>query len=220
PSRPAVAGDMPEAIESYLATATPLALGIVGSFVAGLATGVGALPVLLAGRTSARTDTLLLAFAAGIMLAATGFSLILPGLEAAAERVGPGIGAALVVAAGTLLGGAALAAIHRFVPHEHFMKGHEGPSTARFGRLWLFVFAIALHNLPEGLAVGVGFGGEEPLRGAALAIGIGLQNMPEGFAVAAALGALGYGRGQAFAIALATGLIEPIGGILGAFAIT
>lgn len=209
------------AIQSYIATASPAALGIGGSFIAGLGTGLGALPVLFARRgTSARTDTMLLAFSAGIMLAATGFSLLVPGLEAAAERTGPGVLAALTVAAGTLVGGAALALIHRYVPHEHFVKGQDGPSSERFARLWLFVFAIALHNFPEGLAVGVGFGGDEPMRGIALMLGIGLQNVPEGFAVAAALGALGYSRGGAFGIALATGLIEPLGGVAGALAVS
>ncbi|HEX6998761.1 MAG TPA: ZIP family metal transporter [Gammaproteobacteria bacterium] len=204
-----------------LDTASPVVLGLLGSLVAGLGTGAGALPVLFAvSGLSQRAYTLMLGFAAGVMLAATAFSLIVPGLEAAAARVGAGLPGALLIAAGTLLGGLALSRLHRFVPHEHFMKGHEGPPMERVSRLWLFVFAIALHNFPEGLAVGVGFGGDEPLRGVSLATGIGLQNLPEGFAVAAALASLGYSRSTAFAIALGTGLIEPLGGLIGVVAVT
>src|SRR5690606_11182864 len=97
----------------------------------------GALPVLLAPRRpSARRDTLLLAFAAGVMLAATAFSLIIPGIDAAAERLGgPGLRPALLVAAATLLGGGVLALVHRLVPHEHFVKGLDGPATQRVQRL-------------------------------------------------------------------------------------
>src|SRR3546814_13438636 len=82
--------------------------------------------------------------------------------------------------------------IYRYTPHEHFVSGPEGPSTAQFRRIWLFVIAITLHNFPEGLAVGVGFGDGDIGNGTALAIGIGLQNMPEGLAVALALLTLRY----------------------------
>jgi ZIP family zinc transporter len=81
--------------------------------------------------------------------------------------------------------------------------------------VWLFVAAITIHNLPEGLAVGVGFADGDSAAGTTLAIGIGLQNIPEGLAVALALIAIGHSRGTAFLIALATGLIEPVGGLLG-----
>jgi ZIP family zinc transporter len=82
--------------------------------------------------------------------------------------------------------------------------------------VWLFVFAITLHNVPEGLAVGVGFAGENNARALPLALGIAIQNMPEGLAVAAALLTLHYSPARATAIALATGMVEPVGGLLGA----
>jgi len=102
------------------------------------------------------------------------------------------------------------------VPHEHFFKGHEGIEIRSLKRVWLFIFAIAIHNFPEGLAVGVGFGGGDIINGITLATGIGLQNMPEGLVVALALIAHRYSLKKSFLIALATGLVEPIGGLLGA----
>ncbi|MNT15947.1 zinc transporter ZupT [compost metagenome] len=83
-------------------------------------------------------------------------------------------------------------------------------------RTWLFVFAIVLHNIPEGLAIGVGYAGNEGLRANALAIGIAIQDVPEGFVVAAALIAAGYGRGLAIALGIASGLVEPLGAVVGA----
>lgn len=95
----------------------------------------------------------------------------------------------------------------------------QGPDPGRLRRIWLFIIAITLHNFPEGVAVGVAFGGGDAAKGAALATGIGLQNMPEGLAVAVALLTLNYGRGEAVMVALVTGLVEPIGGLVGASAV-
>jgi ZIP family zinc transporter len=87
-------------------------------------------------------------------------------------------------------------------------------------RIWLFVLAITIHNLPEGLAVGVGFGGGDVARGTVLAVGIGLQNAPEGLAVALALLSGGYSRTYAFLVAGLTGMVEPVTGLLGAYAVS
>lgn len=172
------------------------------------ATGLGALPILAVRELSAGTRDAMLGFGAGVMLAAAAFSLILPGLAAGESLTGSRWLAGGIVATGVLAGGLALAALDRWLPHEHV--AHD----AR--RVWLFVFAIALHNLPEGLAVGVGFGQEDLARAWALAIGIAVQNLPEGLVVAAALAGIGYPRGAAVAIAAATGLAEPLGGLFGA----
>ena len=96
----------------------------------------------------------------------------------------------------------------------------RGADPEKIRRVWLFVFAIALHNLPEGLAVGVGFGGDELSDGVALAIGIDLQYIPEGLVVAVALMSLGYSRLAAFGVTLLTGLVQPVGGLMGAGAVT
>lgn len=198
-------------------TGNIVALGFVGSLLAGLCTAVGAVPALVFGRVSQKTEAGMLGFAAGIMLAASVFSLILPGLEAAEVVAADESAQAGIIVAGILLGAAVLWLIHTYAPHEHFITGPEGrrPSS-ELARIWLFVIAITLHNFPEGLAVGVGFGGGNLDNGIALATGIGIQNVPEGFAVAAALLTQNYSRGRAFAVAALTGLVEPVGGVIGA----
>ncbi len=190
-------------------------IGLLASLGAGLMTGVGALPVLFGREISGRANDALLGFAAGVMLSASFFSLILPGIEAAEALDYGTFLAVLLVAAGLVLGAAAVAALNEALPHVHFVQGPEGGDPGALGRIWLFVFAITIHNFPEGLAVGVGFGGGDTANGIALATGIGLQNAPEGLAVAVALRGQGYRRRAAFGVALATGLIEPVGGALG-----
>lgn len=191
--------------------------GLLASLLAGLATGLGALPALFFKTVPDRLMSTLLGGAAGVMLAATSFSLIVPGIEHG-NLLWPGYGA-YVVAAGILFGAFCLDLVDRLLPHEHFILGHEGPSS-RMKKIWLFIIAITIHNFPEGLAVGVGFGGGDIANGTSLAIGIGLQNMPEGLAVALPLLGLGYSRAKAIGIALMTGLVEPVGGLLGVAAVS
>ena len=198
---------------------SPVLLGFVGSLLAGLMTAMGALPVLFGRTPSPRTADVMLGFAAGVMLAASFFSLILPALDIAEDRYGSGPWPPMIASAGILLGFAGLAALNRALPHEHFETGLEGPEAASLRRIWLFVLAITIHNFPEGLAVGVGFGSGDFGRGLALAIGIGLQNAPEGLAVAVALIGVGYTRAHAVWLASWTGMIEPVGGLLGAAAV-
>ena len=186
---------------------------------AALATALGTLPVLLAQRPSERLRDALFGFGAGVMLAACAFSLVLPALEAARHASvlgGSAWAAGGVVGSAILLGGAALLVMDRLLPHEHFIKGREGASTQQLRRAWLFVFAITLHNLPEGLAIGVGYAGNEGLRANALAIGIAIQDVPEGFVVAAALLSVGYTRGFAVLLGMLSGLVEPVGAVIGA----
>lgn len=194
-------------------------IGLLASLGAGLMTGVGALPVLAGRRPSARWNDTMLGFAAGVMLSASYFSLILPGLAAAEAQQGGRFAAAVLAAAGIALGALFVAGLNRALPHEHFVAGREGVGAEGVARIWLFVLAITIHNFPEGLAVGVGFGGGNVANGMTLAIGIGLQNAPEGLAVAVALVGLGYSRLFAVAVATATGLVEPVGGLVGVVAV-
>lgn len=194
-------------------------LGVIGSFAAGAFTAVGAIPVLFGRDMSEFGRTMMLAAAAGIMLGATVFSLIVPGLEIVETRTGSSLQAALVVGAGVLLGALTIWVIHASVPHEHFVKGpEEGSPLIHLGRHWLFIVAITIHNFPEGMSVGVSYGGGDIGAGLAVTIGIAIQNMPEGLAVAGSLTSEGFDRFRAFRIALLTGLVEPIGGIVGAAA--
>ena len=188
--------------------------GLTVSLLAGLATALGAIPVFIFRRIPKWLHDGLLGFAAGVMLAATAFSLVIPALAAA----GGGWKAAGIVGLSIFVGGGFVDLIDRWAPHEHFIKGPEGATGAarsRLARIWLFIIAITIHNFPEGLAVGVAAGSGDMNAGLSVGMGIGLQNIPEGLAVAVALVGENYSMLQVFVITLLTGLVEPIGGAFG-----
>ncbi len=192
-------------------------LGFLASLIAGMGTAVGALPILFTTNLKQQWQGTLLGVGGGVMLAATAFSLIVPGTEAALALGYSQQQAALVISVGIVIGGVLLWLLHDNFPHEHFVRGSESRKiTESFQRLWLFVLAITIHNFPEGLAVGVGFGNGDISHGLPLAIGIGLQNIPEGLVVALALKELKYSTSFALGISVLTGLVEPVGGIFGA----
>lgn len=179
------------------------------------ATGVGALPALAMRSLGERSRAVLGGFSGGVMLAATFFSLLSPGLDEAVDLWGKWGG--LVAASAAFGAGICFVALmHCFLPHEHFEKGRDGAAAERLARTWLFVLAITIHNFPEGLAVGVGAASGESSLQLPIALGIAFQNAPEGLVVAVSLMREGYGRGRAIAMALATGLVEPIGAACGA----
>ena len=188
---------------------------LLGGLMAALATALGTVPVLLSHQMSQRTYDTLLGFGAGVMLAASACSLVIPALAAAKLQGAGPWGAGGIVGAGILLGAAALLAVDRAVPHEHFVKGLEGPEAKALKRVWLFVLAISLHNLPEGLAIGVAFAGPDPVGALALATGISIQDVPEGMVVALALRGVGYGRGMSAGLGVLSGLVEPVAAVLG-----
>lgn len=198
-----------------------VAIGFLASLAAGLATFVGALPILGMGAPDGPRQSLLLGFAAGVMLAASFFSLIIPGIAQAREMGFDLASAFTVVMAAVLLGGISLALLNTYMPSlDQFGLGPSGMAETRFRRVWLFVAAITLHNFPEGMAVGVSFGGGDMAAGMTTTIGIGLQNMPEGLAVAGAVASLGYSLRRALATALFSGLVEPVAGLMGAAAVS
>ncbi|MCM2267582.1 MAG: ZIP family metal transporter [Elusimicrobiales bacterium] len=184
--------------------------GFLASLAAGLATSIGGLPVFFFKKIGHKAYSAMLGVSGGIMLAATIFSLLLPGIEK---------GNVYVAAAGLLCGVLFVEIIARLVPHEHFFKGHEGPDV-NIKRVFLFILAITIHNFPEGMSVGVGYGAGDLKNALALAIGIGIQNIPEGAAVALPMLSLGYAPRQAFGVAFLSGLVEPLGGLLGVTAVT
>ena len=189
---------------------------LIGGSFAALATALGTLPVLLRQQFSQRACDTMLGFGAGVMLAACSFSLVIPALAAAKAQGAGSWSAGGIVGGGILLGAMFLMLIDRVVPHEHFIKGVEGPHARALKRAWLFVLAIALHNFPEGLAIGVAYAGSDAVGANALATGIAIQDVPEGMVVALALRGVGYGRPLAVALGIASGLIEPIAAVLGA----
>ena len=171
----------------------------------GLATGLGGLGLLLfRGTPRAVTLDTLLGFSAGVMLAATAFSLLVPALDR---------GSLLEVLAGFALGSAFVAALDAVVPHAHARFREHGrlaaEEVAAEQRGALLLSALTIHNIPEGLAVGVAFAAGGPDLGIPLALAIGIQNIPEGFAAAAPLLASGTSKRSAVAIAAATGAVEP-----------
>ncbi len=204
-----------------------MAAGVQASMLAALATAVGALPVFVVQRVSKLQESALLAFSAGIMLAASIFALLLPSLEAGQQLTGERTGSAALTGLGLTLGMGLMLAIDRFTPHEHTVlppaaQGHTGlragaDTAGRTSRL--MVLAILIHNVPEGLAVGAAYAGigagDAASAGASVALAIGLQNMPEGLIVAMALRAMGESAGRAWGVAALTGLAEPLGAILG-----
>ncbi len=189
----------------------PVALGFLGSLAAGLMTAVGALPALaLHGEGPDKAMDVLYGLASGVMLAASAFSLLAPALEA---------GSIWQVTPGFVLGAALIEAGDRLIPHVHPIYGEEGPPS-RLRRVWLMVLAMIIHNFPEGMAVGVAFGSGDLARAMALTTAIGIQNVPEGLAVSAPLVREGYDGVRAMVYGALTGLVEPIGGLLGALAVT
>lgn len=193
---------------------------LVGGSVAALATALGTLPVLLSTQFSQRTYDCMLGFGAGVMLAASSFSLIIPALAAAKAQGAGAWGAGGLVGGGIIVGALMLMVIDRIVPHEHFEKGLEGPEAKAMKRVWLFVLAICLHNLPEGLAIGVAYAGTDPVGALALATGIAIQDVPEGMVVALALRSVGYGRMTSAGLGALSGLVEPVMAVLGAAVIS
>ena len=184
--------------------------GIRASAIAGAATGLGAVALLAMKRLGDRGLGHFMALGAGMMLAAALFSLILPAIDLSRTA------AAAEVAAAVALGWIAMMALDRLLPHLHAAPQASRPLPVN--ALRLMVVAIAAHNLPEGFAVGAGFGGGSDF-GWVTALSIGIQNVPEGLIVATALWSLGMSRLKAGIGALLTGLIEPLGAAVGVLVI-
>lgn len=228
-----------------LATWQIILIGTGASLFAGLATAFGAIPVFFKKDISDKTLDLLLGFAAGVMLAASAFSLLVPALNLDPLTFGSQLkfsafnlslnelniepvitesrfqlGSIWVVVLGLLVGAFFIDLVDKWAPHEHFVAGPEGKMSKRLAATWLFIIAITIHNFPEGLAVGVSFGNGNVGEGSVVAIAIGLQNIPEGTAVAMPLLREGYSKKKAFMIAAATGLVEPLGAVIGVSAVS
>jgi len=211
---------VPVAAKAMEGILDPVWMGFWGGMVAALATTLGALPALVGKSLSQRSADTMLGFAAGVMLSASFFSLILPGLAAAELAHNSLLLAALIAGAGIALGAGFVALLNSMLPHEHFLTGREGTDARSLARIWLFVLTIAIHNFPEGLSIGVAFGAGDMASGLSVMTGISLQDIPEGLAVAVALIGQGYSRKRAFLVTMATGLVEPVGALLGAAAVS
>lgn len=185
------------------------ALGVGG------ATVLGAVLGFLFRNLSRRFSDIVLSFAAGVMLAAAVIGLILPSLESGGKY------ALLIAVAGIFAGALCLNLADQLIPHLHRLMGTEREvhPDARLNKVLLFVAAIAIHNLPEGLAAGVGFGSGDPTQAMVIAGGIALQNIPEGMVIIAPMLAAGLSPAKTFLFAALTGLVEVVGTLLGFYAV-
>jgi ZIP family zinc transporter len=212
-------------IPAWVYTINPVWLALLATLFTWGVTALGAAMVFFFKNVDRRVFDGMLGFAAGVMIAASFWSLLAPAIEMAQEEGNTGW---FQAAAGFLLGGLFVGAIDKVLPHLHLglpRAQAEGIKT-QWQRSILLVMAITLHNLPEGLAVGVAFGAVASGQSAAtigaavaLAIGIGLQNFPEGMAVSIPLRREGLDRSEAFLYGQASGMVEPIGGVIGALAV-
>lgn len=211
---------------TWLEQFNPVVQALIGTLFTWGLTALGAAMVFFFKTIKKNILNGMLGFAAGIMIAASFWSLLAPSIEMAEEQ---GQNAWATAAMGFLLGGLFLFLADKILPHLHMgldTSQAEGVKTS-WQRSVLLVLAITLHNIPEGLAVGVAFGavatgefGTASIAGAvALAIGIGLQNFPEGAAVSIPLRREGFSRTKAFIYGQASGMVEPIAGVIGAYAV-
>lgn len=184
------------------------ALGVGG------ATVVGAIIGFAFKGVSHKFGDVILSFAAGVMLAAAVIGLIQPSLEYGGKE------AFFVTAAGIFTGAAALNFIDKFVPHLHRLAGVKGEVNERLNKVLLFVTAIAIHNLPEGIAAGVGVGAGNMAEAITVAGGIALQNIPEGMVIIAPMMSAGISSGRTLICAVFTGLIEVMGTFMGYLAVS
>ncbi|HPI32442.1 MAG TPA: ZIP family metal transporter [candidate division Zixibacteria bacterium] len=201
---------------------SPVVQALMGTLFTWGLTALGAACVFLTRQPSRKLLDAMLGFAAGVMIAASYWSLLAPAIAMAENK---GVPAWVPATVGFLLGAAFLRSLDMTLPHLHLfekVEAAEGIKT-RWHRTTLLVLAITLHNIPEGLAVGVAFGAvaagleSATLGGAiALALGIGIQNFPEGLAVSMPLRREGIGRGRAFWYGQLSGTVEPIAGVVGA----
>jgi len=186
------------------------ALGVGG------ATVFGSLIGFLFKKASHRFSDIVLSFAAGVMLAAAVLGLILPSLESGGKW------GLVVTVAGIFAGALCLNLIDKLVPHLHKLVGGDTEShhNANLSKVLLFVLAIGIHNLPEGIAAGVGFGSGNVSQALMIAGGIALQNIPEGMVIIGPMLAAGVTPKKTFVCAMITGLVEVVGTLIGYFAVS
>lgn len=207
---------------SNVLSLNPIVLALLGTTFTFLATAVGAAMVYLVKEdVKPGMQDGFLGFAAGVMIAASVWSLLIPAIEMAEEQ---GIAGWIPAAGGFVIGGVFLSILDMLLPHLHLDADKPEGLKSSFKRTTMLVLAVTLHNIPEGMAVGLSFGlaGQlnshaDLMAAVALAIGIGIQNFPEGAAISLPLRKEGFSKNKSFVYGALSGIVEPIAGVIGAF---
>ncbi|MDW5299939.1 MAG: ZIP family metal transporter [Sedimentibacter sp.] len=203
----------------------PIFLALLGTTFTFFATAVGAAMVYLMKKdVNPNVQHSFLGFAAGVMIAASVWSLLIPAIEMAEEQ---GISGWIPSAGGFVIGGIFLFILDKLLPHLHIDQDKPEGLKSSFKRTTMLVLAVTLHNIPEGMAVGLSFGLAGQLNSqsalmssVALAIGIGIQNFPEGAAISLPLRNEGFSKNKSFVFGALSGIVEPIGGVISAFLVS
>ncbi len=197
---------------SLVGSDNPLLISLLGGLICALFNLIGATPILLVKQIPEKLLNVSLGFSAGIMLGASFTSLIVPGTR---------IGGAVPVLLGIVFGAIMVTLADQLLPHMHLIIGCEGAKSSAIRGIWLFVIAITIHNMPEGLAVGVGFASGNIDAAIVLMLAIGLQNVPEGLSVGFSLLATrNYSRRFAYVASVLSGFVEPPLAVLGALVLS
>ena len=200
-------------VEQLLNSNPKMHAALLGGATAAAATALGTLPVLFSQNFSKRTYDGFLGFGAGVMLGATAFSLVIPALAAARSSGAGPWEASLLAGAGIMAGAGAILLMSRATAPAQVLVGDVHGNSLR--RAWLFVTAVALHNLPEGMAIGVAYAGIDIEKAHSLTTGVSIQDVPEGLVVALALRTVGYSRLTSVGLGVLSGVIEPIAAAFG-----
>ncbi len=183
-------------MDLYLLSQNKILLGILGGLFTSILNALGAASIFIFKKPSQKFLDIGLGFAAGVMLAASFTSLILPGIRN---------GGIFPVVLGIFSGAIAISLIDVFIPHTHF---NEVRDKSKLRAVWLFFIAITIHNIPEGLSVGVGFGSDDIINAIKLMIAIGIQNIPEGLSISFSFLSIGYSKIRAHAYSSFSGFVE------------
>ena len=189
--------------------------GVFAAIVTSLFAGLGGLLIFCKKRYSRQNIDFMLNIAAGIMLASSVFALLAPAVAHLNEVEPNRYISGLLIILAILLGVGLIWVLHAVIPHEHETTGKHGDQAIDMQSSLLFIFAIAIHKLPEGVALGVAYAGHQLFDPTALVIGMALQNIPEGLMIAMSLVAIDFSRGKAALLAMFSGLMQPVGAGIG-----
>ena len=189
--------------------------GTLSAFLICLFAGLGGALVFLKKKYNQENINFLLNMAAGVMLSSSVFTLLAPAVNVVIDSEGNHYLNALLIVLAVVMGIALVWLIHLFLPHDHDLEHMPQNKFLDVRAAWLFVWAIAIHKFPEGLAVGVAYAGEKINNPLSLSVGMALQNIPEGLMIALSLVAAGWSRLKGAGVAFLTGLMQPIGAVVG-----